>query len=369
MRAVSIFMVMAFHKLGPITGMLPNGWLGVNVFFVISGFLITSLLLKEHAQSGTINLRSFYTRRFLRLMPAYWVWLVVLLLVHPAANGRMGQAFFSALFYMSDYDLALYWGNILGSGYEGTWSLSVEEKFYFLWPAIVLFLGMRSGYAAIVAIVACECFKVWLCYSHATPLRLLGAFDTHVDELMIGCLAAHLMSQKKVRSALSNFKGANICSLTLVAAIAFIWCAIQHPGKLAQPAEMSLFFAGVMPMLCALVALFIMLGAAQERLWLARILSLRPLVWMGVLSYSLYLWHPLVVERVSVWATHITHNSIKNELLTFAACLIVAALSYYLIERPFLKLKKRFEFKGVPPTKFPVEPLNAYELSRTQSRL
>lgn len=374
LRAISILMVMGFHRLGPISGMLPNGWLGVDVFFVISGYLITSLLLRERAKSGTVNLRNFYVRRFLRLMPAYWVFLVVLVLVHPAANGKMVPAFFTSLCYMSDYDMALNWGNVFGSGYENTWSLSVEEKFYFFWPAIVLLLGMRCGYAAVAAIIVCEIFKGWLCYHHAAPLRILAAFDTHVDELMIGCVAAQLMSKEIVRTALTNFKGANFCSLTLIGAIAFICCVAKHPATLTQPADCTFFYAVVMPVFSALIALFIMLCSANEKLWLARILSFKPLMWIGVLSYSLYLWHPFVIERVSWWATSVTHNPVKNELITFAACLGAASLSYYLVERPFLRLKKRFEFKsdalsdglpsGIVPAGASLETSNTAEVNR-----
>lgn len=346
LRAISIFMVMGFHSMGPISGAIGNGWLGVDVFFVISGFLITSLLLREKAQSGTVNLRNFYVRRFLRLMPAYWAFLIVALLVNPHHRANMVPAFITSACYMSDYDLAFNWGNILGSGIETTWSLSVEEKFYLLWPAIVLFLGSRSGMAAVTAILACEIFKGWLCYTHAPCLRLMAAFDTHVDEIMFGCLAAQLMSTAKVRALLRTGRGGNACAFALAAVMVWICYASPHPKYLTDPAQMTVFFSVVMPVFSAAAALLIMLCAANEKLWLARVLSIRPLVWMGVLSYSLYLWHPLVMSNISWWAHSHTRNPVKNELITFAGCLAVAALSYYLIEKPFLKLKKRFEFRS-----------------------
>ena len=128
-----------FHSGGQIGEIISkkSGWAGVDAFFVISGFLITGILLKEQTKTATIALKNFYARRALRLVPAYVLFLIVTALFNPKQCTQLAPAIGVAAMYMCDFDLALNWGHILGSGLEITWSLSVEEKFYLIWPTVM----------------------------------------------------------------------------------------------------------------------------------------------------------------------------------------------------------------------------------------
>ncbi|HEY9713611.1 MAG TPA: acyltransferase, partial [Chroococcales cyanobacterium] len=133
LRAFAILWVMGYHSLGPIGTYLGHGggWAGVDVFFVISGFLITSILLREQSTTGDVSYGKFYARRILRLVPAYYVFLFGMLVWNPLHFPKMLNAIGICLVYLSNYDLIFNWGNVAGSGAEITWSLSVEEQFYF----------------------------------------------------------------------------------------------------------------------------------------------------------------------------------------------------------------------------------------------
>lgn len=352
LRAISILMVLGFHGFGPISGLLPAGWLGVDIFFVISGFLITSLLLREKVETGTVNYRNFYIRRFLRLMPAYWSFLAVSGFLYWSATPHMATALAMAGCYMSDYDIALNWGNVLGSGLEITWSLSIEEKFYLLWPALVGLFGFRSRRCAIVSILLCELFKAYLVLTHATvaqPYRILGGFDTHVDELMFGCLAGHLFVDQRYSQFVKR-ASTNVVSLLVLAVIVALWATTPYPTSITKVWEQVAYNTLRIPSITALSAVLILLGASNEKLWVSKVLSFPPLRWVGRLSYSLYLWHGVVMWQTEItgFGHRITHNIYKRELLNFGLALAAASTSYYLIEMPFLRLKKRFSFHPLP---------------------
>lgn len=359
LRAVSIALVMGVHGSGPISGFIAerlNGWIGVDVFFVISGFLITSLLAQELASTGSLSLKRFWMRRVLRIMPAYYVFLLgMAVLLGAAALPSLAVAGV----YLTDYDSALGWGHLgryrplLGH----TWSLAVEEQFYLLWPA-TLYIIVTAGskkfeYRRVLTITTAAIVLVVLWRGYLVTIgtsddRLYLAFDTRFDAILTGCFAALLWAapgvQDRIRRAIAS---AYTPSILLVG-------SLLSAGHLGFPHSRGLSFWVVeLPLQNALVALLVLSLLVHPSSRIRTFLSQPVLTWIGRLSYSLYLWHVVVfygVERkapVTQWLGVGGYTAeVALEALKLGSVLAVACGSYYLIERPFLQLKKRWKSRG-----------------------
>jgi peptidoglycan/LPS O-acetylase OafA/YrhL len=342
LRALAILWVLGFHSLGPIAGCLARGggWFGVDVFFVISGFLITGILLREQKGTGSISLKNFYIRRGLRLLPAYYVLLAVVCFLNPFHSKDIGAAVGIALIYLSNYDLGLNWGHTLGSGLETTWSLAIEEQFYFVWPSLILFLRKHLWQGALAAIVSCELWKAYLLTHGAHWMRVSAGFDTKADILMLGCLAAIALTNERSRNWLNKaFSNVWIAPALFIALLYYVR-GIGHPGGATTVASQLFYWELRVPLLAALTAVLIISLCIRPNSVVARVLSTPILTWIGRISYSMYLWHILAFVTVINYlgALGVWHK----ELIGYAAAIATAAASYYLIERPFLRLKERF---------------------------
>jgi peptidoglycan/LPS O-acetylase OafA/YrhL len=301
-RAIAILLVLAQHI------NLPNstlaGLVGVNLFFALSGFLITSLLIREQDATGRIDLRNFYERRIRRLIPA----LVAVLIatgVLMAILGKLGeyipQAFVS-FFYISDVAKAI--GYDLG--YVGhTWSLALEEQFYLIWPALLIFLPRRFlAPAAIGGIVVAVALQFLL-----VPGDILSHFrpDVRADAVLWGCLIALVPVAVRVPRWAT---AAALVGVIVVSFTPFPW-----PHAIAVSSALS----------AVVVA-----GAAT----LAPMLSVRPLVRIGQISYGMYLWHAIPVGLLN-------DQTAAGNVLAMAAVVvstIAAALaSERWVEKPFRK--------------------------------
>lgn len=265
----------------------PDGAIGVDVFFVLSGFLITTLLLDEWKQSGTIRLRAFYVRRAGRLLPALAVVLLASILWSaltrsPASAGTGAGAVFAAT-YSTDLALAAHPATPLGP-LGPTWSLSVEEQFYALWPLLLLGLLVRGGprrllLGALVGACLAIGLRVMLSAGGASFGRMYFAADTRADQLLIG-------------AALAAARGAGLLRLVPHAVIRLLACSGW--AYLALAACIPGSVPGVLPWGFTLVAvasalaIWGVIGPTQTG---ARALSARPLVYVGSISYGIYLWH------------------------------------------------------------------------------
>jgi Predicted acyltransferases len=325
LRGLAILSVMAYHA-----ELLPRGHVGVDLFFVVSGLLITLLLLEERSETGKISFGRFYARRVLRLFPALFVMLcvsLILMLVSPEVGQNYRSVLYSA-FYVTNWVVALGLDQVSSTLYI-TWSLAIEEQFYLLWPMLLaLLLSFRNRRRLIVfglsaALILCCALRVLLHSQGALVVRIGQGSDTRADGLIAGCLLAALISFGR----LPSIRTVRICIAVLALPFAAYVLEITEPFGVGLTL-INLFFAAV------LLLLFVEPPART-----LTILQSRVLVWVGKLSYSLYLWHLFARYAAEKWMGKSSIGvTIASTLLAFA----MAALSYYVIERPFLKLKKRY---------------------------
>lgn len=341
LRGVAITLVLLMHPPGV---RVLGGFIGVDVFFVLSGYLITSLLLREFEQNGKVSLPRFYMRRVLRLMPALWVLvlgtLAALWLLNAGAfHDALSEAPW-ALLYVGNW--AISFGRIL-DWFLHTWSLAVEEQFYLLWPALLWWCMARGGarrvlYAALALALLSWLWRVALLERGAHWMRLYNGLDTRLDAPMWGCaLAAWTHGRGGALSARAGqwLRVAALAAFAAVLALAFT----LDMGREAEEA-VALFLRYGSVLVAWLAALMIFDAVGNPRSLLRRLLCWSPLVWWGVVSYSLYLWNSVVSRLLQryvllpVWV---------QPLAFLALSVLLAVLSFYVIERPFLRLKKRFE--------------------------
>ncbi len=364
LRGLAVLAVIGYHL--DLAVDQRGGATGVTLFFVLSGYLITTLLLREVDATGGVRLGNFYARRALRLFPA-----LLLLLAATAAYAAIWappeQA--ATSFRVLPYVL-LYVGNwyraLSGFGSLGlldhTWSLSLEEQFYLLWPPVLvgalLLLGVRRSWRpsltrpllglALLGSIAPLLVRLLLWHgSVASGARVYSGTDTAMDPLLMGCalaLAFELRAHRPARSPGPSRRRA-LGGLDRVLALAF-WPAVallladtvfRLGGHSAGAVTFDLLWGGtVFGLACAVVV-----GRVVRRP--PRALCWPPLVWVGRISYGLYLWHFPAI-RIAVQQGHDTHGlpEYAAKLIGVAAALALAVASYYLLERPLLRYKRHF---------------------------
>jgi peptidoglycan/LPS O-acetylase OafA/YrhL len=341
-RGMAILGVMAFHA--DIPG-FPGGGTGVLLFFALSGYLITNLLFAEQEQADGVRLGRFYARRGLRLLPA----LIVMLVVVGAVASQSSTAVASqtvgfilpALLYIGNWVQA--WHTHAVSGVLGhTWSLSVEEQFYLLWPlalGALLKKGVRRRSLMLVALVGAglsELVRVVVWSDHPTvntTLRMYGT-DTAASSLLVGCALAIAL---KVWPAQIG----HTARVAVWPAVAFLAVVATRAHSAYTSVSAARFYDVVIwPAVdVASVSLIAYLVTNPTRM-LAALLSWRPLQYVGRISYGLYLWHiPIFVWLTSV---HRFGSRATQWAAQFALTFLAAVASFELVERRFLALKSRF---------------------------
>jgi peptidoglycan/LPS O-acetylase OafA/YrhL len=355
LRALSIFAVLTFHTNGPIglKAFKYGGWAGVDVFFVISGFLITGILLQERDKTGSIKLKNFYNRRILRLVPAFVLWLVVTAIYRYVNHTFSWVAAGLAAVYMYDWGLAF--GHVMGSGFDIAWSLSVEEKFYLFWPSLVNKCRKALPYIGISAILGC---LIWKAFLVTRGCQLTFCFDIKIDALMIGCCTAILLNNKSARAWLekhlkSNLKS-SIISIALLIGVVFYLRGMGHPCGAHTMFDQLWYWDVRVPCFSLTVAALIVALTVYPQALAGRFLSWGPIAWFGRISYSIYLWHMLAFAW-AVYVGDLIHKTtpIQIEEGKFFWTLIFATISFYAIEKPFLRMKKKFEYSAVVPVSSP----------------
>jgi len=347
LRAISILMVLGFHQLGPLTQRLSdafNGWAGVDLFFLISGFLITSILLKEQDARGKFSLKNFYVRRWLRLAPAYYTFLIVMFGWMLLRGQHDYAAFVVAGSYLTNMDAVFAWGLCPAStGLLHTWTLGVEEQFYLLWPTCLRITGRKALIFSLSICAIVYFWRLWLVASDASWLRIHEGFDTRIDSIMLGAASCFAWRNETFKGRFSKVFANNYVQLGVATLLLFSLHRLQHPGYCNTAQEIQLW-AVKMPTMLILGSALILSLLANPNTPLGRLLSSKPMVWIGRLSYSLYLWHVLVnfPEIHKTLDMVCGHKKYVLEFTKYALCLGLASISYYCIEQPFLKIKKRY---------------------------
>lgn len=313
LRAISIAMVVLGHMAK--SGHAPHVFwsqfaaTGVDVFFVLSGFLITTLLIREREFSGEISLRSFYARRALRIFPAAIVFMSLMIAFYWGQLRWYHSA--AALLYLANYDITRPW--IFGH----LWSLSIEEQFYLLWPSLLRKWYKHRTRVLVGAVLLAPTWQA-ACYLFKFKAGL-GAFPSEADTLAVGCLLAVF--------------GHRIPKIGSYAALALTFLVMLLPFYPASnPARILFALFLVKPALYFSIG-GLVLHVIHHPYW---ILNCKPVVWLGRISYSLYLWQqPFCADP----------NLRHGYFVVFA--LACACLSYYLVEQPILRIRDRRRSGGV----------------------
>jgi peptidoglycan/LPS O-acetylase OafA/YrhL len=341
-RAVAILLVLFFHAFKWPGG----GFLGVHVFFVLSGFLITTLLLQEWEARGSISLRRFYRRRALRLVPALVVVLVTyaglqtaraVLLGHPIELSTALKGVTYCALYLSNIAQAA--GVVLPPSINHLWSLATEEQFYVLWPlallAVLRFGGRRPAILALLLglIAAIAIHRAALGMAGADERRMYYAPDTTFDVILVGCLfgVAYVLAPPP-----RSFRARAALRWGALAGAAVILVAV-----LVTAIDSRVFNTSFLLPFSLAVGLVVYALAIHEQPALERALSIRPAVYLGRISYSLYLWHPMVL----LFAADLAGLPM---LAGTALALVAAAASYRFVEQPFLRRKGREQAPARP---------------------
>ena len=329
LRAIAVMSVVVFHAFPTF---LPGGFVGVDIFFVLSGFLITSLLLKDHANKQPGMVGRFYKRRALRLLPALYALLIVDFFVAWLENARMDfqwRTTWRALLYLNNWNVV--W-NFRGSRKDlgHLWSLGIEEQFYIVWPAVVLLmLALKLHHQIIItvlslAIAAIVVHRINLWNDDIYWLFIYIRTDTRVDSLLVGALFAYVYRHYRVPSQVLNW-AATLC----FAGLMYIKYELD-----ASPFIMKTGFTVI-----AVLAGIIILAAAEGAWFANRVLISRPLTIIGKVSYGLYLWH---LPVFLILGRHVTSGPKPLRLLIgIIVASVVTVISWFFIEKPFLNLKNR----------------------------
>lgn len=373
LRGLAVAAVVVFHL-----GHLPGGFLGVDLFFVLSGFLITSLLIVEHRARGTVGLRSFWVRRARRLLPAVLVMLagvaVLLATLTPTADRpRFRGEALATLGYVANWQRmsadVSYWDIFSQpSPLDHTWSLAIEEQFYVLWPVVVLMVlaigwGRRSegrrattdgsattlpagGDAAspgvrrlgIVAGIGGAASLVLLAaaYSPVDTNRAYFGTDTRLGPTLLGAALATLLARRPRRERPPT-PGVEAAGVVALAWVGWSILVIDGQGAGYYRGGLALFVVAV------LVVIATVTGGSPGRL--AHVLSVRPLVALGAISYGVYLWHWPVIVYLTSDRAHVDGLALAG--LQVAVTLIVAVVSFRLIEQPIRRGALRGRTAGV----------------------
>jgi peptidoglycan/LPS O-acetylase OafA/YrhL len=311
-RGIAILLVLFDHIQDAVLHRYARPWTqtgqhGVTIFFVLSGFLITSKLLENPLQPADI--RRFYIRRLFRLMPVAWTFLAVMFLFNHLVHAHfISLAEISAclLFYRN------YAGSIGGGAAGHFWSLSLEEQFYLVWPILLMLAGIRRcRWIAAGGALACALFRS-LFWAHYDRNLWNNQTQVRADALLVGCLLAWMISEPRIRVAVA--RGSKLLAIPAFATLLFCMACFHWLPPLTE---------------CVAIALLLAASVLYPGALFARMLAFGPLVGLGMVSYSLYVWQAFFML---LWS---------DNFLPWLLCMLMPVFilgSYYCIELPATRL-------------------------------
>lgn len=306
-----------------------SGDFGVNIFFVISGFLITSLLMEEESTGGSISLKQFYLRRAFRILPVYALYVGVVFLCKETGVVKDLEAysFLPALTFTTGT-----WPVDTGWSLAHTWSLSIEEQFYLLWPIAFLFIRSRQSRTLLLMMVIVMALASRSLYYYFTHHPQYHAFILRGDCISMGCLLA--INKNRLNDFVpgrGKFRIWLLISL-LISITLTIMAENRILGIVTVP--FTIFSQGVIASL--LIFGYCINPRVESRIF--RLLNLPIFIRIGILSYSLYIWQQFYLQSGAV---HTWKHFPMNVLLTLTS----AVASYYLLEQPIISLRKKISHK------------------------
>jgi len=341
LRCLSIIAVLAYHAFGYRSAgtFWHSGYYGVDLFFAISGFLITTLLLRERDQTGGLNLQAFYARRSLRIFPLYYATLAVYvaLVWLSQRDTARGHDFLHNLPAFITYTTNWFIDtDATGTIFFFAWSLAVEEQFYLLWPAAEKYLprGLRTVALLLIFGVGLAAGGTWLHGEHIRSTALV-IYRSLSPALVGGVIVAHLLHSRRSYEWLHRWLGQRWSSPALLALVGLVVAVDAHNGL------------GVKLLMPCLVAACVL----QENHGLAPFLQWRPAAFVGRISYGVYLFHMLGVNlaKATLAGLH-WENDAALLGLSLSITVALAAASFQYFEAWFLQFKPKFTAVPVPPT-------------------
>ncbi len=348
LRGVAVLIVFVAHMdvFLPIPTLLviPGATVSLNSFFVLSGFLITALLLREQARHGGIGIGPFYRRRVLRLLPALYV-MVLTTSLFTYFTHQWGPtevpSILSVVFYYSNYYSAGSSGPFspnLAAGFQHLWSLSFEEQFYLVWPWITIILltirtRLRTVVLVLLSLIALIAIHRFISYQETGRWwSIFYRTDTRADSILWGSLLAHVWIRRREPKRGLRWAGW-LAAAFLLACLPF---ATQN-GRFVYWGG----FIGI-DIACAVLILAILDGQ-----WIGRhFFEFKPFVALGLVSYAFYLWHLPVFFAVRHFDTH--WNDIVRVVVAVGATLLLTILSWFLLEKPLMGWSHRLESRRYP---------------------
>ena len=343
LRGVILIIVFVAHMnvFLPIPRLLvvPGATVSLNTFFVLSGFLITTLLLNEQLRRGRIGIGGFYGRRVVRLFPALYIVVLATALFAAATHTwapTEKASIISVVFYYANFYSAsapLVFTPRLASGFQHLWSLSFEEQFYLIWPwvtiaALTIRTRLRTVVIVLLSAIAIIGIHRGLSYESGTPFwSLFVRTDTRADSLLWGCLLAHLWVRRK-----EPIRFVNIAAW--IAAAFLIVCL-----PLAQQKGPFLYLGGfdLIDLACITIVLAILNASWNGNTFF----RFRPLIALGVVSYGFYLWHLPVFFAIRYYDGHWSYA--VRVIVATVVTLALTLASWFLVERPLARWRQRRE--------------------------
>jgi peptidoglycan/LPS O-acetylase OafA/YrhL/lysophospholipase L1-like esterase len=343
LRAIAVLAVFLYHA-G--VGWMPGGFLGVDVFFTISGYLITSLLLSEYRRGGHIRLGQFWLRRARRLLPAVGVMIAVTMIVaaivEPERMTALRGDAISSLAYVANWHFALghqsYFDQFQRpSLFRHLWSLSVEEQFYLFWPlafaAGMSLLGCKRLLLGVLAGALASLALMWILFDPTDSARAYYGTDTHAVGLLIGVALALVWSPLQLRRAEPGRWSGPALDAIGVVALGYVVLSFLH----VHDYDLALFHGGYLWLALATAAVLAVVAHSAARL--GTLLARPPLIWLGLRSYSFYLWHWPVLALTRPGADVSLPRGLLIPLQLLVV-LVLADLSYRFVELPFRGKRK-----------------------------
>jgi len=346
LRGIAILLIVFYHNFGFINYFF-FGWLGVDLFFVLSGFLITDILLKT--KNSPNYLKNFYIRRVLRIFPLYYLALILFLVITPNVIPNLlsldyyvqNQIWFWA--YLQNW-LFIFYPSHTDSALNHFWSLAVEEQFYLVWPFIILLFRKTRPliYLLIVLLIGVISLRFVLWTFQIERLAYFNLYTfSRIDGICIGSLLAVLRTV--------NQKAINRYFTFIVLGLAVLNFVFYFFNKQNQFSYPYLAIAGYTTF-AIIFGLLVNEGVERQDTFISRLLSFRTFRFFGVISYSLYVFHWPVYLMTSPflkkWAEknfEIVNPSITASIIATILSVLLAWLSFHFFEKRFLALKKKFE--------------------------